>query len=322
MADKSTRLSNGLGPEGHQTTQVFHGPVPVDGSGGFPDNLGINMAKVKRTNANLTAGPGSQVRADNPGGTSEWWTTFFDDDYLGIWQQTFTEEVNAKQAAALWSMLDLEAGVRILDAPCGWGRLSRPLARLGAVVVGVDQSKAMVDVAESQREDLPPDRLRYFTHDLREPLAETGFDVACNVFSSFGYGTQEDDLAIFRTLGEAVRTGGRVIVETNHRDSLCALVARGAIASRRLPDGTLFIDEPEFDAIAGVVRLNWYWSGPHGDGEKHAEWRCYTPTQIVGLLEGSGLRFAGAYQGLSKRPYTGQGPEAGGRLAVIAVRED
>ncbi len=89
-----------------------------------------------------------------------------------------------------------------------------------------------------------------------------------------------------------------------------------------MPDGTLFVDEPDFDAISGVVRLDWYWSGPSGSGEKHAAWRCYTPTQIVGLLERAGLRFVGAYKGLSKTPYKAEGPDAGGRLAVVAVRED
>ena len=149
---------------------------------------------------------------------SEWWKTFFDQDYLMIWGQMFTEEANAKQAAELWSMLDLKPGYRLLDAPCGWGRLSRPLALLGATVVGVDQSEALLALAESQREELPPERLRYLRHDLRTPLPEAGFDVACNIFSSFGYGTEEEDVAIFRTLRDAVRSGGRVLVETNHRD--------------------------------------------------------------------------------------------------------
>lgn len=253
---------------------------------------------------------------------NEWWKTFFDQDYLRISGQMFTEDVNTKQAAELWSMLDLDPGCRLLDAPCGWGRLSRPLALLGAAVLGVDQSETLLALAECRRGELPPDRLRYLTHDLRTPLPETGFDVACNIFTSFGYGTEEEDVAIFRTLRGAVRPGGRVVVETNHRDLMCAFIAHGSKAAKRMPDGSLFLDEPDFDPISGVVRLNWYWSGPSGSGEKHAEWRCRTPTEIVSLLEHAGLRFAGAYKGLSKTPYTADGPEAGGRLAVIAVREN
>ena len=250
-----------------------------------------------------------------------WWTTFFDADYLQVWGQLFPEEVNAKQAADLWSILDLQPGPKILDAPCGWGRLSRVLALMGATVLGVDQSETLLNYAESTRADIPPGRLRYLKHDLRTPLPESGFDVACNIFTSFGYGTEEDDVAIFRSLRNAVRPGGRVVVETNHRDLLCAYIAHGAKASRRLPDGTLFIDEPEFDPITGIVQLNWYWSGPKGSGVKRAQWRCYTPSQIVGLLEQAGLAFSGAYQGLSKTPYRAEGPEAGGRLAIIAQRE-
>jgi SAM-dependent methyltransferase len=253
---------------------------------------------------------------------NEWWRTFFDEDYLKIAGQMFNPEDNTRQAADLWSMLDLSPGCRLLDAPCGWGRLSRPLALLGATVLGVDQSDILLEAAENQRGEVPPDRLRYLQHDLRTPLPQTGFDVACNIFSSFGYGTEEDDLALFRSLRGALRPRGRFVVETNHRDLLCVFLARGAKSSKRMADGTLFLDESEFDPIAGVVTLNWYWSGPHGSGQKHAKWRCYTPTEIVYLLESAGLRLVGVYKGLSKTPYTAEGPQAGGRLAVIAVREE
>jgi len=251
-----------------------------------------------------------------------WWNAFFDDNYTRIWSQVLADEISAQQAFDLWSMLDLSPGCRILDAPCGWGRLSLPLARLGANVLGVDQSNHQLSFAENHREGLAPDRLRYLQHDLRKPLDETGFDVACNIFTSFGYGTEEEDMAVFKTLRAAVRIGGRVVVETNHRDLMCAVIAQGRNGSRRLPDGTLFVEESDFDAISGVVQLHWYWAGPWGTGEKHAQWRCYTPTQIVDLLRQANLHVMGTYKGLSKTPYKSQGTDAGGRLAVIAVRKD
>ena len=253
---------------------------------------------------------------------NEWWKTFFDEEYLRIAGQVFRQEDSTRQAAELWSMLDLTSGCRLLDAPCGWGRLSRPLAVLGATVLGVDQSEILLEAAEMQRGEVGPERLRYLRHDLREPLSEGDFDVACNIFTSFGYGKEEEDLAVFQTLREAVRPGGRVLVETSHRDLLCASLARSSKTAIRMADGSIFLDEPEFDPIAGVTTLNWYWSGPFGSGEKHAKWRCYTPTEIVRLLESAGLRFMGAYKGLSKDSYRAEGPEAGGRLAVIGLREE
>jgi SAM-dependent methyltransferase len=251
---------------------------------------------------------------------NEWWKAFFDEEYLRIAGQVFQQVDSSGQAAALWSLLDLSPGCRLLDAPCGWGRLSRPLAMLGATVLGVDQSEFLLRAAETQRGELGSQRLRYLRHDLREPLPEEDFDVACNIFTSFGYGTEEEDLALFRTLHGAVKPGGQVLVETSHRDLFCASLARSSKTSIRMADGTLFLDEPEFDPISGVMSLHWYWSGPMGSGEKHAQWRCYTPTEIVRLLESAGLHFIGAYKGFSKAPYRAEGPDAGGRLTVIGVR--
>jgi 2-polyprenyl-3-methyl-5-hydroxy-6-metoxy-1,4-benzoquinol methylase len=253
---------------------------------------------------------------------TEWWKTFFDKDYLTISGHFFSPEDNQAQAEAIWSMLDLKPGCRLLDAPCGWGRLSRPLAALGARVLGIDQSETLLAEAEARRGGLPSEQLRYLRHDLRTPLGETGFDVACNIFTSFGYGTEEDDLNLFRTLRSAVRPGGRVLLETNHRDLMCAFIVRASKFTQRWLDGTLFLDDAQFDPISGVLKLNWYWSGPAGSGEKHALWRCYSPTEMVALIQRAGLSFDGAYKGLSKTPYAAEGPDAGGRIAIIATRPE
>ena len=74
---------------------------------------------------------------------SDWWHSFFDADYLRLAKQAFGQEDSSKQAADIWSLLELKAGCRLLDAPCGWGRSSRPLAELGASVLAVDQSEVL-----------------------------------------------------------------------------------------------------------------------------------------------------------------------------------
>jgi cyclopropane fatty-acyl-phospholipid synthase-like methyltransferase len=172
-----------------------------------------------------------------------WWEEFFDDDYVAIWSGYVGPEQTETDAAGLWSVLRLVPGQRVLDAPCGWGRLSVALARRGVSVLGVDQSAILLTHAERTRGELNADRLRYSQHDLRHPLSETGFDVAMNVFSSIGYSTEEDDLAVFRTLRAAVRPGGLVFVETMHRDLAVRAIARGARGERRA-DGTLVVETP------------------------------------------------------------------------------
>ncbi|HJZ89139.1 MAG TPA: methyltransferase domain-containing protein [Polyangia bacterium] len=249
-----------------------------------------------------------------------WWHDFFDEEYVRLFAVFTPPERSQREADALWSLLGLSAGSRLLDAPCGYGRLSVPLAERGARVVGVDYSEALLRQAESARGPLPPDRLRFLRHDLRQPLSESGFDAAINVFSSLGYGSEEDDLAILRTLAAAVRPGGLVLVETNHRDVAVSMLAHGNRLAQRLDDGTLLIEEPRFDAVAGRIETSWYWSGPRGSGQKAGSLRVYSITELVRLMEAAGLRLRSAHSGLSAQPYVAQPPLMGGRVGLLAER--
>jgi len=249
-----------------------------------------------------------------------WWKTFFDADYLRLWSGPERSPDSGQQVAGLWDLLSLREGSRVLDAPCGYGRLSLPLARRGAIVVGVDQSAELLAQAEKDRGDLPANRLKYLRRDLREPLPESGFDSAFNVFSSVGYGAESDDLAIFKTLRDAVRPGGRVLVDTAHRDLVAARFSRGARPSQRLADGTLVVEEPIFDPISGRVNTTWYWSGAAGQGHKSASLRLYTATELIQLLQSAGLRFLSAHRGCSLEPFRAEGPDLGGPIALLSER--
>jgi SAM-dependent methyltransferase len=253
---------------------------------------------------------------------SEWWQVFFDAEYLRLWGQDETAGVVAAQAEGLWKLLGLHEGSRILDAPCGYGRLSLPLAQRGAIVLGADQSPALLEHAERMRGDVPESRLRYLLHDLREPLPEGGFDCALNIFTSLGYGSEEEDLAILATLRAAVRPGALVFVETAHRDLAVTLLAKGMPPARRLPDGTLILEEPHLDSITGRMETCWYWSGPAGAGKKPASLRIYTATELVRLLERAGLRFRSAHRGCSPDLFRSEGPDAGGRLGLLSQRRE
>jgi SAM-dependent methyltransferase len=127
---------------------------------------------------------------------TEWWQDFFDADYIRLWGQSEASGSTAAQVEGIWSLLGLREGSRVLDAPCGYGRIARPLAERGATVLGVDQSRTLLDHAERERAGLPASRLRYLQHDLRTPLGEGGFDCALNLFTSLGCGTEDDDLAL------------------------------------------------------------------------------------------------------------------------------
>jgi hypothetical protein len=106
-----------------------------------------------------------------------------------------------------------------------------------------------------------------------------------------------------------------VFIETLHRDRIIASRSQNPLGNR-LPDGTLLLEEPRFDPIAGRVETTWYWSGPGGTGQKSASLRVHTVTELVRLVEAAGLKFLSAHHGCSKEPF-----DISGRLGLLAARE-
>ncbi|HZJ53419.1 MAG TPA: class I SAM-dependent methyltransferase [Myxococcaceae bacterium] len=248
--------------------------------------------------------------------SAPWWEKFFDEDYVRVWATA--SRSGEQEADALWRILGLSEGSRVLDAACGYGRVSLPLARKGARVLGVDQSASLLAEAERRRSDVGSE-LRYLRHDLRAPLGESGFDAALSLFSSLGYGDETDDAAILGTLRAAVKPGGKVAVDSMHRDVLVARLARESIPGHRLPDGTLLVEEARFDPVAGRVETTWSWAGPLGSGQKSATIRLYTITELVRLLERAGLQLEAALHPETGAPFSPAGPMLGGRVLLVAT---
>ena len=185
------------------------------------------------------------------------------------------------------------------------------------VVVGVDQSAPLLAHAERNRDGIGAERLRYRQHDLRAPLDEGGFDAAINIYSSLGYGSEEDDLAILTTLRKAVRKDGRVFVDTMHRDVIATLQARGLRHAERLSDGTLVIEQPRFDGIRGRVETTWHWSGPRGSGQQERV-DPHLLHHRDGRADGArGARLVSAHRACSPEPFKSEGPDLGGRVGLL-----
>jgi SAM-dependent methyltransferase len=248
--------------------------------------------------------------------------SFYDRDYLKLWGEFYDPAASAAQADAIWTVLGLARGSRVLDAPCGFGRLSRPLAERGAIVVGIDQSEALLAEAERAHAGLG---IAFVQHDLRAPidpaLGAGTFDAAVNVFSSIGHNSEDDDRAMFAHTAAMLARGGRFLVETMHRDVIVARRAAGPVTNERtLADGTRLVEDAQWDPLRGRVDSVWRWSGPDGDGEKRSSLRVYALPELVRLLAEAGLDVTAAYRGCTTEPFTGLGPTAGGRCALVAIK--
>ncbi len=146
----------------------------------------------------------------------EWFETFFDGLYGRVLANQFAEEKSREQAAMIRAILRLRKGQRVLDVPCGQGRITLPLARAGLRMTGVDFTKSYIRKASAlgKRKRLTA---RFIARDMRRIDFDGEFDAAVNWFTSIGYFSDKDELEFCRRIFRALKPGGRFLVETMNK---------------------------------------------------------------------------------------------------------
>lgn len=104
----------------------------------------------------------------------EWWEEMFESP---AWQRVQLAWGSAEdaddQVDRVERALHLEPGMRVLDVPCGTGRIASRLAARGYDVVGVDITDRFLEVARAR-----DDGVRYEKADMRDLPFEAEFGAA------------------------------------------------------------------------------------------------------------------------------------------------
>jgi SAM-dependent methyltransferase len=225
----------------------------------------------------------------------------------GMWKQ------GEEDALAISGLLQ-EKGFgqcRILDVPCGIGRVAVPLAQLGHTVAGLDFSPHLVSVAEAKARRRGVATRSTFAKGSMSDLSRLqkgSFDCAINVFTSIGYGTEEDDKAYFRQVRGAVRTGGLFVISgLRNRDYIVRHPAQNVFEeSERM----LVLDRYSFDTARSRERGSWRFFLKVGGvlkfaGEFPTDIRVYSPHELVSALEQTGWSLSGLHDSLvTKGPFS------------------
>lgn len=118
------------------------------------------------------------------------------------------------ELSLLTSWLRLTPESRVLDIPAGTGRLTVPLAKTGATVVGADISANMLRVAKSKRER-PSDRAYFAQGSGTElPFRDDTFDAVIS-FKFFHLIPNERKPSFLREMVRVLKPGKPLIVEFN-----------------------------------------------------------------------------------------------------------
>jgi SAM-dependent methyltransferase/RimJ/RimL family protein N-acetyltransferase len=175
----------------------------------------------------------------------------FDDDYLYFYADLFGPERSDTDAELVARLLSLEEGMRVLDVPCGEGRIAGRLARLGCEVVGVDYTEAWIELARKQYPEAT------FHHgDMRSLSYEHEFDAVVNWFTSFGYFDPPTNDRVLASFAQALRPGGRLLLELHNPWRLQRLIAAAGGSSAYVVDrdGDMMADRVTYDPETRLSR--------------------------------------------------------------------
>lgn len=245
-----------------------------------------------------------------------WFEGYFDEDFVELYRPFLTPERTVDEAAAVLELLELAPGAEVLDLACGWGRHSIELARAGCRVTGLDLSETLLARA-ARRADAAGVEVEWVRGDMRELPWAGRFDAVVSLFSSLGYFLSDaEDLRVLRAAARALRPGGRLLLETMHRDQ----IARAFAERDWWPgeSGRPVWVEREFDAVAGVSHEWLRWQRSDGSvGEKFHAMQVRTATAWDALLRAAGLAPLAWYGDWDFSEFTLESE----RLIVMAGRE-
>lgn len=213
---------------------------------------------------------------------SEWWEEMFaSDEWQKVQLGWDAVEDADDQADRVVRALQLEPGMRVLDVPCGTGRIAGRLAARGCAVVGVDITDRFLEVARAR-----DDGVEYLEADMRELPFDAEFDAALCFWGSFGYFDEEGNLAQATAAARALRPGGRYLIDV---PALESILARFRERNWFEVDGTVVLEERSFAIATGRIETTWTFLRGGQRAEHRSSMHLYSVKDLIDLLMRAGF---------------------------------
>ena len=108
----------------------------------------------------------------------------------------------------------------VLDLCCGPGRHSLELSKRGFNVVGVDRTKSYITQATKNAASAGLGA-QFICEDMRVFRRAAAFDLALNLFTSFGYFVNPaEDLLVLQNLRYSLKPGGKLVMDLMSKEVL------------------------------------------------------------------------------------------------------
>jgi SAM-dependent methyltransferase len=245
-------------------------------------------------------------------GETEWLQSFFQEPWLQIQRRAWTQEQTQAHVDTIVELLALPPEARILDAPCGEGRIAIELAARGYHVTGLDINESLLADARRRAEERKL-RITWEQGDMREPRWREEFDAAICWWGSFGYFDERGNRAQAESAAHALEPGRKYLIDTHVADSLLPqFQPRGW---QRVGD-IFLLEERRWDFATGRAEVDWTFISQGVAHTVHSSIRVYTYRELCDLLLSSGFSACDGYDAQTRQSFA----FGSRRLIMVATR--
>ncbi|WP_443946385.1 class I SAM-dependent methyltransferase [Pedobacter sp. AW1-32] len=140
----------------------------------------------------------------------KWFQYWFNSPYYHILYQQRNDAEAEFFIDQLTGYLKPAPGSKMLDIACGKGRHSIYLNKKGFDVTGIDLSNQSIKYAKQFENN----NLHFLVHDMRRLFYINYFDVALNLFTSFGYfDTEKEHVNALKTFRKCLKPDGVLVLD-------------------------------------------------------------------------------------------------------------
>lgn len=140
----------------------------------------------------------------------DWFAEWFDTPYYHLLYKHRNFDEAALFISNLLNYLQPDKKAVLLDACCGKGRHALYMNKAGFSVDAFDLSENNIRLAQQNQTAT----LHFYKNDIRTPLFLNKYDVAFNLFTSFGYFENEaDNISAIKALSDSIKPEGVLVMD-------------------------------------------------------------------------------------------------------------
>lgn len=243
----------------------------------------------------------------------DWWKDFFQGVTLDLWRAVITEEQTRAEAGCIAKLLQPQPGAKLLDVPCGAGRLCLEFAARGFRLTGVDIAEDFIREARAKTAERKLD-IAWENRDMLGLIWREEFDGAFCFGNSFGYSDDEGNAEFLAAVSRSLKPGARLAIDTTAAE---AILSHYEERSWSEAGGIIMLEENRYDVARSRYETEYTFIRNGKVEVKKGSQRIYTYGELCRLLEAAGFSETAGYGSTNLEPF-GLGAH---RLVLVTTKK-